>query len=87
MHTIELFEEACKVLERLGYRVRTEALDSGDGGVCEFGGRKWLFLDAAAKPAEHLRAVLEVLRGEYYVERIAMSSALRSLVSQRSAAA
>ena len=87
MHTVELLEEACQVLERLGYRVRTEALDSGEGGVCEFGGRKWLFLDAAANPAEHLRAVLEVLRGEFYIERVAMSAALRGLIAQRSAAA
>lgn len=87
MHTVELLEEACQVLDRLGYRVRTEALDSGEGGVCEFGGRKWLFLDAAANPTEHLRSVLEVLRGEFYIERVAMSAVLRSLIVQRSDAA
>ena len=81
MHTIELLDEGSKTLERLGYRVRIEALDSGEGGVCEFGGRKWLFLDAGAAPLERLHAVLEVLRGEFYIDRVPMSAALRSLVA------
>lgn len=86
MHTIELLEEACAALKQLGYQMRNEPLDGNEGGVCEFGGRKWLFLDVAANSAEQLQAVLEVLRGEYYIDRIKMSPTLSGLVRFRGAA-
>jgi hypothetical protein len=86
MHTVELLEEACTALKQLGYQVRTEPLEGNEGGVCEFGGRKWLFLDVASPPAEQLQAVLEVLRGEFYVDRIKMSPTLGGLVRFRGAA-
>ena len=86
MHKIELLEQACGALKQLGYQLRSEPLDGNEGGVCEFGGRKWLFLDVAATPAEQLQAVLEVLRGEFYVDRINMSPTLSGLVRVRDAA-
>jgi len=86
MNTIEVLEEACAALKVLGYQVRTEPLDGG-GGSCEFGGRKWLFLDASSTPAEHLRTVLDVLRGEFYIARIQMTPTLQRLVYSGAAAA
>ena len=87
MHTVELLEEALAAVERLGYRVRMEPLDAETGGVCEFAGRKWLFLDAAASALDHLHAVLEVLRGDVYTDRLKLSAALRQLITHRQAAA
>ena len=62
MHTVELLEAAIAAIKGLGYRVRIEPLDGGEGGICVFQKRRWLFLDAAAPPVEQLHHVLEVLR-------------------------
>ena len=47
MHTVELLEQACAIAEQLGYQTRQEWLGGTGGGTCEFGGRKWIFIDLA----------------------------------------
>ena len=54
MHTIELFELAVHVAELAGYHVRHEYLGGQGGGVCEFGGRRWVFIDLALNTVEQL---------------------------------
>lgn len=87
MHTVELLEAAIAAAKKLGYRVRTEVLDDGaDGGVCEFGGRRWLFLDARQKPIEHLHSVLELLRSKPLPAKLVLAPELERLVHVRRAA-
>lgn len=86
MHTVELLEEALAAVKRLGYRVRAEALDGGQGGVCEFGGKRWLFLDIAKGPLEQLHQVLEVLRDDPRTGRVPLAPELTKLVQTRRAA-
>ena len=62
MRTVELFEQYARVAEQLGYQVRLEWLGGGAGGACEFGGRKWIFVDLAVSPEEQLEQVAEALR-------------------------
>jgi len=64
MHTIELLTEATTLAERLGYQIRQEWLGGNGGGCCEVKGRKYLFLDLALGPREHLDQLLDTLRGE-----------------------
>jgi hypothetical protein len=86
MHTVELLEAAIAQIKGLGYRVRIEPLDGGDGGLCEFQKRRWLFLDAAASPLEQLHQVLEVLRGDPRTDRGRLGPELARLLEKRKAA-
>jgi hypothetical protein len=63
MHTVELLDEALRLAQGLGYRVRQESL-GGVGGACEIHGQKWLFLDLDAGPQEQLDCVLGALARE-----------------------
>jgi hypothetical protein len=86
MHTVELLEAAIAAIKGLGYRVRIEPLDGGEGGVCEFQRRRWLFLDAVQSPLEHLHQVLEVLRNDPRTNNAALSPELARLLEKRKAA-
>ena len=62
MYTVELLEQAIAWAKHLGYGVRQEWIGEGVGGGCEFGGRKWIFLDLALTTRERLEQILDVLR-------------------------
>lgn len=62
MHTVELLEQAIAWAKHLGYSVRQEWIGDGAGGGCEFGGRKWIFLDLALPTPEQFEQILDVLR-------------------------
>jgi hypothetical protein len=62
MHTVELLKRLLEVARGMGYGVREDWLGGSGGGGCEIKGRKWIFLDLAQGPAEHLDQVTETLR-------------------------
>lgn len=62
MATMDVLQEALAIAQRVGYSIREEYLGGAGGGACEFGGRKWLFLDLAATADEQLENVTAVLR-------------------------
>ena len=64
MHTIEKLERAIAEAVQRGYDVRMEPLGGASGGLCEFGKRKWIFVDMTASVAEQLDQVLSALRTE-----------------------
>ena len=86
MHTVELLEQALKVAGQLGYQVRQDFLGGSGGGGCEIKGQKWLFLDLAQDPSDHLEQVLEALRREPDADTIVMPGALKPLVRLRKSA-
>jgi hypothetical protein len=86
MHTVDLLERALALAERLGYRVRQEWLGGSGGGGCEVRGEKWLFLDLAVGPEEHLSAVLDALRGDPQVLTLAPEPELRQALGLRKSA-
>lgn len=61
MHTVELLEQAIAAATRCGFGVREDYFGSGDAGVCEFKGRRWIFLNLALTPRERLEQVLDAL--------------------------
>jgi len=83
MHTVELLEEAVALAERAGYQIRQEWLGGSGGGACQIKGRKTLFLDVAAGPADQLEQVLDALRGEPEVLARPMPYQLRELLQAR----
>lgn len=62
MTDVERLERACEEARRRGIEVRLELLNGATGGMCEFGKRKWIFIDLAASVKEQLDQVLSVLR-------------------------
>jgi hypothetical protein len=62
MHTIERLEKAIAEAQARGFEVRMEPLAGASGGLCEFGKRKWIFVDISATVMEQLDQVLSALR-------------------------
>ena len=86
MHTVELLEEALALAKELGYQMRQEWLGGAAGGACEIKGRKWIFLDLAAGPADQLEEVAEALRREPRAVSLPMSRPLGDLLGLRKTA-
>ena len=76
MHTVELLEQCCEVARQLGYQIRHEWLGGSGGGACEFGGRKWIFVDLALNADEQLVQVTAVLQQEPGLHLCHLSGAL-----------
>lgn len=64
MHTIERLEKAIGEAVQKGFEVRMEPLGGASGGLCEYGKRRWIFVDISASVAEQLEQVLSALRPE-----------------------
>jgi hypothetical protein len=85
MHTVDVLEEALRTAGRLGYTVRQEWLEGG-GGLCEFQGKRWIFLDLSRPALEQLEEVLNVLRHDPQLRAQPVSPLLRRLCERRQAA-
>ncbi len=86
MHTVELLEHAMTAAEQLGYRIRQDWLAETAGGACLIGGQKWIFLDLAEGPVEHLTEVAEALRGEPGLASLDLPPELRAFLDVRKSA-
>ena len=86
MHTVELLEQALSLAELMGYRVRQEWMGGVGGGVCEFGGRKWIFIDLALNAVEQLEQVRLVLESDPSLPMMEMSPPMRRWLGVRRAA-
>lgn len=77
MRTLEKLEQAISLAERMGYRVRYEPLAGCHGGVCEFGGNRWLFVDLGLSVDERLELVSETLLADPSLPESELSTELR----------
>ncbi len=80
MHTVVLLAHALNLAEQLGYVVRQEWLEGNGGGGCVLRGRRFLFIDLAASPADQFEIVLRVLRSEPQVAELSMPQELRDIL-------
>ena len=80
MHTVELLEQALAAAGRLGFSIRHEWLGGSGGGYCEFGGKKWLFVDLALNNLEQLDQVLGALRQNSDLATLELSRPLRRVL-------
>lgn len=83
MHTVELLEQAIAAAEKLGYSIRQEWLGGTGGGYCEFGGRKWVFIDLSLSNVEQLDQVAAALRQDSGLDTLQLSRPLRMLLDAR----
>lgn len=86
MHTVELLEQAIEVAEQLGYRTRQEWLGGSGGGLCEFAGRRWIFIDLTLTALEQLEQVTSALRQDPGIYMVPLSCPMRQLLGLRQAA-
>ena len=86
MHTVELLEQAVAVAGQLGYRTRHEWLGGTGGGACEFGGRKWIFIDLALTTVEQLEQVTDALRSDPAIYVADLTPPMRRLLGIRKTA-
>ena len=78
MRTLEKFEQAIGLAEKMGYRIRYEALAGSHGGVCEFAGSRWLFIDLGLSVDERLDLVTEALLADPSLPISELSQELRN---------
>ena len=64
MHNVERLENAIAEAVKRGFEVRLEPLGGASGGLCEFGKRRWIFVDMTASVAEQMEQVLSALRSD-----------------------
>lgn len=61
MHVIEQLERLTALAEKMGYEIRYENLGGVGGGLCEFSGRRCLFIDLSLNALEQLEQLRESL--------------------------
>jgi hypothetical protein len=86
MRTVEMLEQSLAIAHELNYRVRHEWLGGSGGGACEFGGRKWLFVDLALSVDEQLEQICRALRTDPGIHLIQVHPAMRGMLDLRRAA-
>lgn len=86
MHTVEMRERMIRLAEELGYTVRQEWLGGAAGGLCEFGGRRVIFLDLALSAVEQLDQLATALADDPAIHAVKLPAALRPVLSHRRAA-
>ena len=59
--TLEQVEQWLEIASQLGYRIRHDHFGGSGGGICEFGGQKWIFMDVSLSAWEQLTFLEEAL--------------------------
>lgn len=86
MHTVEMRERMIRLAEDLGYSVRQEWLGGTGGGLCEFGGRRHIFLDLALSAVEQLEQLASALAHDPAIHSVKLPGPLQPLLGVRRAA-
>lgn len=86
MHTVEMRERMIRLAEDLGYSVRQEWLGGAGGGLCEFGGRRHIFLDLALSAVEQLDQLAAALSQDPAIHSIKLPAQLQPVLGIRRAA-
>ena len=59
--TLERVESWLEIAKELGYRVRYDHFGGTGGGVCQFGGQKWIFMDVSLNTHEQLEQLKDAI--------------------------
>ncbi len=86
MLTVDILDQAVATLRELGITTRWEWLSGDGGGECEFGGKRWLFLDLAQTPGEQLEQALTCLRSHPHFDERLLTADLQTVFTLRKSA-
>ena len=62
MEIRQLLNLAKQTAKDLGFHIRQDLLNGQQGGMCEFGGKRWIILDVSQNSIEQLHAIGSALR-------------------------
>ena len=62
MEIRQLLNLAKQTAKDLGFHIRQDLLNGQQGGMCEFGGKRWIILDVSQNSTEQLHAIGNALR-------------------------
>jgi len=80
VHTIELLEEAVRLAELHGIKLRRSWMGGVSGGSCQIQGESWIFVDLSLSSREQLAQVLTGLRAIASPQAVPISSELLELI-------
>ena len=83
MNHVHQLDEWIEVAQKLGYHIRYDYFGGTGGGVCQYGGKKWLFIDLALPPQEQLDLISTTLNADPLLDTVKISSRLREEISHR----
>ena len=83
MSTIQEFDQLIAIAETPGYRIRYDYFGGTGGGVCEFAGTKWLFIDLALTCNEQLEQLRDTLAKEPLLSTLKLDDSIRDEISKR----
>ncbi len=64
MNAVEQFDELIATATNAGYRIRYDNFGGTGGGVCQFGGARWLFVDLALSTEDRLEQLTVALEND-----------------------
>jgi hypothetical protein len=70
-------EQLIQQASQRGFEVRYEDLGGRGGGVCEFGGKRWLFIDLAVSAEESWEALHAALSQAIARDKVAVDQSIR----------
>ena len=85
MSTIEQIDQLIEIAHQLGYRVRYDYFGGTGGGVCEFSGSKFLYMDLALTSTEQLEVLQKALSNEPLLSTVNADETLKQDLSRRAA--
>ena len=85
MSTIEKIDQLIHIAEQLGYRVRYDYFGGTGGGICEFSGNKWLFMDLALTSTEQLDQLRDSLANEPLLSTVKIDGQVKRDLERRAA--
>lgn len=62
MEIQQMLALAKQTAKDLGFDIRQDLLDGNRGGMCEFGGKRWIILDVGQNSLEQLHAIGNALK-------------------------
>lgn len=86
MNLVRQFDEFLDVAQRLGYHIRYDYFGGTGGGVCHYGGKKWLFIDLALTAEDQLDVIFSTLKSDPLFETLEIPESMRRELSKRQVA-
>jgi hypothetical protein len=85
MSTVEQIDQLLDVAKELGYQIRYDYFGGTGGGVCEFSGKRVLFMDLALTSVEQLELLESLIAQEPLLSTVSVSDDLKRSIMKRAA--
>ena len=87
MSVVEQFEQLIEIAQQMGYRIRYDYFGGTGGGICEYGGNKWMLIDLGMSSVERLEKLQSELADEPLIGTLGLSNQQQQVLGWHSKAA